>query len=310
MCEQCGCFFTMFDIVLKERTDRFMRKNFHFAAHIYMCSISLLLSVVLSFYITVLLGFSYVLPCAVFCTQIFLGVLVYRYLHWGYDLSVRDRPSLKEFLLGMLPVQLLHFLFYTVLYCGFMYLYRRTIFESLPLHRLAANTPVLGFTFALSGVEVLYFVEDEEKMSEIHLPENLFLYAIAVFFVFSVVSIGIAYLCYLRGVHLNDRERKEMLSGDERIKKGSFAKRFRFVPIVNLFPIFIYLNRCLFRAEYKVRSAILPLAVIVILGFLWNGISFSLADLVQSIYVYFALNGAGVYLLGVFVSSVVSYREK
>ena len=287
-----------------------MRKNFHFASHIYMLSISLLLSMVLSFYITVLLGFFYVLPCAVFCSQIFLGVLVYRYLHWGYDLSVGSRPSLKEFLFGMIPVQVLHFLFYTLLYWGFMYLYERAIFETLPLHRLAANTPVIGFTFALSRVEVLYFVEDEEKMSEIQLPENLLLYVVLVFLLFSILSVGIAYLCYLRGVHLNDRERKEMLSGEKRISKGSFAKRFRFVPIVNLFPIFTYLNRCLFRAEYKIRSAILPLAIIVVLGILWNGISFTLADLTQSIYVYLISNCLGVYLLGVLVSFVASRGEK
>ena len=286
-----------------------MNKKFHFVTHIYMLSLSLLLSVVLSFYITVLLGFFYVLPCAILGSQIFLGILVYRYLHWGYDLSVRDRPSLKEFLLGMIPAQILHFLFYTLLYRGFIYLYGRTIFESLPLHRLAANTPVMGFAFALSKVEVLYFVEDEEKMSEIRLPENLFLWVVLVFLIFSVFSMIIAYLCYLRGVHLNDCERKEILSGEGRISKGSFAKRFRFVPIINLFPIFIYLNRCLFCAEYKIRSAILPLVIIGVLGILWNGISFALADLAQSIYTYFISNGLGIYLLGVLVSSVGARRE-
>ena len=286
-----------------------MRKKFHFLAHISILSISLLLSAVLSFYITVLLGFFYVLPCAICCSQIFLGVLVHRYLHWGYDLSVRERPSLKEFLLGMIPAQFLHFLFYTLLYRGFMYLYERTIFDSLPLHRLAANTPVIGFAFALSEVEVLYFIEDEEKMAEIDLPENLFLCVVLVFLIFSVFSIVIAYLCYLRGIHLNDRERKEMLLGEGRISRGSFAKRFRFVPIINLFPIFTYLSRCLFRAEYKVRSAILPLAIIVVLGILWNGISFTLSAWAQSIHIYFIFNGLGIYLLGVLVSFVASRCE-
>ena len=287
-----------------------MGKHFHFAEHIYSITISLLLSVPLSFYGTLLLGTFRVLVCAIVSTQIFLSILVYRYLHWGYEMSVRERSSFREFLVGMLPAQLIHFIFYIALYSVFVFLYERRIFESLPIYRWVANTSVLGFSFALTGTEVLYFTEDEEKMPKLDLPEHLLWYISAVFFVLAVIVIAVCYFCYRRGVYLNDRERRDMLQGITRAKKGSFAKRFRFVPIVNILPIFSYICRRFYCAEYKIRSMIVPLVALAVLGALCNLIAGALGSLFQNVYLYCGSLSVGVYVWGIAVSTIASSDEK
>ena len=64
-----------------------MRKDYHFIEHFHATTLSLLLSMVISFYATLLFGVRESLVCTIVSTQIFLGVLVYRYMHFGYDLK-------------------------------------------------------------------------------------------------------------------------------------------------------------------------------------------------------------------------------
>ena len=168
----------------------------------------------------------------------------------------------------------------------------------------------MGFSFALTGTEVLYFTEDEEKMPKLDLPDRLLWYIPAVFFVLAVIVIAVSYFCYRRGVYLNDRERRDMLQGITRAKKGSFAKRFRFVPIVNILPIFAYICRRFYCAEYKIRSMVLPLFALIVLGALCNLIAGALGNLFQNVYLYCILLSVGIYVWGIAVSSIALLDEK
>ena len=119
---------------------RSMKKNYHFAEHIYKLLTAVLLAFVISFYLTLFLGTN-VLICAVVSVQTTVGILIYLYLHWGYNMSPGDRSSYSEFLIGMLPAQAIHFSIYAVLYFLFVKVCEYKIFESLPIHRVAVNTP-------------------------------------------------------------------------------------------------------------------------------------------------------------------------
>ena len=98
-------------------------KHYHFFEHIHKQIISLLLSLVASFYITTMLISSQTIVAAVVSSQIFFGLLVYQYLHFGYDLSSRERCGFREFLTGMLPSQAICLLWNLLIYATFLFFY-------------------------------------------------------------------------------------------------------------------------------------------------------------------------------------------
>lgn len=287
-----------------------MRKDYHFIEHFHATTLSLLLSMVISFYATLLFGVRESLVCTIVSTQIFLGVLVYRYMHFGYDLSVRERSSVGAFLLGLLPAWLSQLLFYIHLHFFFVYLYEHMVFESLPIYRLAANTPVLGLTFAFAGLNVLSFTEDIDQMSRVALPTHLSLWMILVFIGFGLVSLAISYACYARGVALRDRERSEILQGITRMSKGTFAKRFRFVPIINIYPIFPFLYRHFFCIEYKIRTAILPMLILFFVGWGFYLVTWLIGAWMNSLFFYYLAVFVGIYIWGILVSTIELYDKK
>ena len=63
------------------------------------------------------------------------------------------------------------------------------------------------------------------------------------FLVLAMIGISVADLCYCRGVYLKDRERQETIRGVQREKRAPFAERCRFVPVLNILPLFSYLRR-------------------------------------------------------------------
>ena len=287
-----------------------MKTHLHIISHIHTVVFCFLFSVVVSFYVTLLLGTFSVLVCVILSTQIFFGVLVYRYLQWGYDLSRRERCTWKAFLIGMLPAQLLHFGCYMGLYTLFVSLYEHRIFESLPIYRLTANTPVMGAAFLFEGMDVLSFTEDESKMHDSALPSRLLFSVIVIFFVFALICFAVSYVCYRRGVYLNDREHKELLEGIIRVKKGSFAKRFRWIPLVNLLPLFTYCYHHFFCIEYKIRTAVLPLIAIVVLQLITDGLASLFVGITQSIVMYYLWKFVGIYAVGILASTLVIRDER
>jgi hypothetical protein len=90
-------------------------KYYHFLAHTHRQTVALLLSVVLSFHLTQLIGGNQSVVSAVISSEIYLGFLISGYLRWGYDLSPRERSHFREFFIGMLPAWAVHFLFCLVM---------------------------------------------------------------------------------------------------------------------------------------------------------------------------------------------------
>ena len=287
-----------------------MKKNYHFAEHIYKVLAAILLSFVISFYLTLFIGSYNVLFCAVVSVQITLGILVYQYLQWGYNMPPKDRSSGSAFFVGMLPAQGIHFLLYVLLYFLFVTVCKYKIFESLPIHRVAVNTPVLGFSFVLTGMKVLNFTERMDENAKIILPENLFLAFLLMFLLFALLSFAVCWVCYRRGVFLNERERKEMLQGIQRKKKGSFTRRFCFFPIVNIFSLLIYLHRHFFLVDYKISDAIFPLIIIIGMKLIFNLLISIILFYVPMIWMYFLIHFITLYVWGLIISFIVLREEK
>lgn len=271
-----------------------MEKHFHFTYHIYTMAIYLLLVPVVNFYIGSFLGGLRIVACVF----IGVGILVYRYWNWGYDLSVGDRCSLREFLIGMIPAQMIHVLFYIVLYLVFAFLWHYKLFQIFPFGNIATSTFVLGSAYLLIG-------------SKIYLMTiNSFGCLMALLAVSAVIYILISYICYARGVALNEREHKEMLQGIQRKKKAPFAERYRFVPLLNILPLFPFLRRHFFGIEYKMRPAIFLLIFLFTASLLYNGLCVWLWSIFPNFYFYYSLKIMGVYLLGIIVSSIELHDKK
>jgi len=286
-----------------------MKKNYHFAEHIYKLLAAVLLAFVISFYLTLFLGTN-VLICAVVSVQTTVGILIYLYLHWGYNMSPRDRSSYSEFLIGMLPAQAIHFSIYAVLYFLFVKVCEYKIFESLPIHRVAVNTPVLGFSFVLTKIKVLDFTERMDENATVILPKHLFPVFLCVFFIFLLICFAVCLFCYRRGISLNEKGREDMLQGVQPKPKRSFTTRFWLFPIINIFPLLIYLHRHFFLIEYKIRDAVFPLVTIVGIRLLCNLLISVILFHVPTLWMYFFIHFITLYLWGILISYIVLREER
>lgn len=272
-----------------------MKKYFHSAFHIHTLIICFLTVFFINFYLYLgSIGLSGGMRTAL-CALIHIGVLAYRYWSWGHDLSVKDRCSLRDFLMGMIPSQIIHVLFYLCVYLVFAFLYRHflyELFEVLRLGNLALFAFVLGWAFALMGHRI--FVLSMESFGCV-----MALLAVSV-----AVYISVSYACYAWGVASRERERREMIQGIQRKKRAPFAKRYRFVPLLNIVPLFSFLHRHLSVTEYKMRPAIFLLIFLFVARLLYNALCVWLWSFVPNFYFYYSLKIIGVYLLGIFISSI------
>ena len=272
-----------------------MKKHLHLGFHISTLIICFLTIFIVNFYLYLgSIGLSGGMRTAL-CALIHIGVLAYRYWSWGHDLSVKDRCSLRDFLIGMIPSQIIHVLFYLFVYLIFAFLYRHflyELFEVLRLGNVAIFTFVLCWAFALMGHRI--FVLSMESFGCV-----MALLAISI-----VIYIAISYICYTWGVAFRERERREMIQGIQRKKRPPFAERYRFVPLLNILPLFSYLRRHLFVTEYKMRPAIFLLIFVFVARLLYNGLCVWLWSFVPNFYFYYLLKIIGVYLLGIIISSI------
>ncbi len=282
-----------------------MKKHLDFGFHIYTLIICFLTIFIVNFYLYMgSIGLSGGMRTAL-CALIMIGILAYRYWSWGSNLSARDGFSLREFLIGMIPVQIIRVLFYLFVYLVFAFLYRHflyELFEVLRLGNIAIFTFVLGWAFALMGHRI--FILSMESFG----------YVMALLAVSIVFYILISYICYTWGVASHERERREMIKGIQRKKRAPFVKRYRFVPLLNILPLFSYLRRHLFVTEYKVRPAIFLLIFVFVARLLYNGLCVWLWSLFPNFYFYYSLKIIGVYLLGIIISSIelrdIKYEQK
>lgn len=269
-----------------------MTKNYHYSIHIYTLILYLLAPPIINVYMAPLLGALRMVVCAL----VGIGILVYRYYVWGYNLSVRDRSSFREFLIGMLPAQAIHILFYLFIYLVFAFLYSRFrygVFEVLRLGNVAIATFVMGMVFLWIGYQTF------------SIDITSFGYMMTVLSVSVIVYIVVSCIAYGRGVNA----KKKMLQGIQKKNPEPFAKRFRFVPFVNLLSVFPFLYRHFFGIEYKIRPAVFLLVFLFVARLLYNGMCVYLWSLVPSFYFYYSLKVLGVYLLGLIVSTV-ELRDK
>ena len=272
-----------------------VKKYLHLGFHISTLIICFLAIFIVNFYLYMgSIGLSGGMRTAL-CALIMIGILAYRYWSWGHDLSVKDRCSLRDFLIGMIPSQIIHVLFYLFVYFLFAFLYRHflyELFEVLRLGNVAIFTFVLCWAFALMGHRI--FVLSMESFGCV-----MALLAVSIIF-----YILVSYICYTLGVAFRERERREMIQGIQRKKRAPFVKRYRFVPFLNILPLFSYLRRHLFVTEYKVRPAIFLLIFVFAARLLYNGLCVWIWSFVPNFYLYYAMKIMGVYLLGLIISSI------
>ena len=272
-----------------------MKNHFNFSSHIYTMGVYLLLVPVVNFYLGSFLGGLRLVACVF----IGIGILVYRYWSWGYNLSsLEDRYSLREFLIGMIPAQIIHILFYIFLYLVFAFLWEQKLFQIFPFGNIATSTLVLGLAYLLIGSQIY-------SLTMTSLRCLMPLLAVS-----TVIYILISYICYVLGAAFIERERQEMLQGIQRKKKAPFAKRYRFVPLVNILPVFSFLRRHFFGIEYKIRPAIFLLIFLFITKLLYNGLCVWLWSIFPNFYFYYSLKIMGIYLLGIIVSSIELHDKK
>lgn len=278
-----------------------MKKYLHLGFHISTLIICFLAIFIVNFYLYMgSIGLSGGMRTAL-CALIMIGILAYRYWSLGSDLSERDRCSLREFLIAMIPVQIIRVLFYLFVYLVFAFLYRYflyELFEVLRLGNVAIFTFVLCWAFALMGHRIFVLSMDS------------FGCVMALLAVSIVVYVSISCICYAWGVASHERERREMIQGIQRKKRPPFAKRYRFVPLLNIVPVFSFLHRHLSVtehlsvSEYKMRPAIFLLIFVFVARLLYNGLCVWLWSFVPNVYFYYSLKIIGVYLLGLIISSI------
>ena len=272
-----------------------VKKYLHFGFHISTLIICFLAIFIVNFYLYMgSIGLSGGMRTAL-CALIMIGILAYRYWRWGSDLSERNRCSLREFLIAMIPIQIIRVLFYLLVYLVFAFLYRHflyEVFEVLRLGNVAIFTFVLCWAFALMGHRI--FVLSMESFGCV-----MVLLAISI-----VIYVSVSCICYAWGVASHERERREMIQGIQRKKRPPFVKRYRFVPVLNVLPLFSYLRRHFFDIEYKIRHAVFLLIFIFVARLLYNGLCVWIWSFVPNFYLYYAMKIMGVYLLGLIISSI------
>ena len=272
-----------------------VKKYLHLGFHISTLIICFLAIFIVNFYLYMgSIGLSGGMRTAL-CALIMIGILAYRYRRWGSDVSERDRCSFREFLIGMIFVQIIRVLFYLFVYLVFAFLYRHflyEVFEVLRLGNVAIFTFVLCWAFALMGHRI--FVLNAESFGCV-----MALLAVSI-----VLYILISYICYTWGVAIHERERRDMILGIQRKKRAPFVKRYRFVPVLNILPLFSYLRRHFFDIEYKIRPAIFLLIFVFGARLLYNGLCIWLWSLFPNLYFYYSLKIIGVYLLGLIISAI------
>ena len=278
-----------------------MKKHLHLGFHISTLIICFLTIFIVNFYLYLgSIGLSGGMRTAL-CALIMIGILAYRYWSWGANVSERDRCSLREFLIGMIFVQIIRVLSYLFVYVVFAFLYRHflyELFEVLRLGNVAIFTFVLCWAFALMGHRI--FVLSMESFGCV-----MALLAVSIIF-----YILVSYICYTLGVAFRERERREMIQGIQRKKRAPFAKRYRFVPLLNIVPVFSFLHRHLSVtehlsvSEYKMRPAIFLLIFVFVARLLYNGLCVWIWSFVPNFYLYYAMKIMGVYLLGFIISSI------
>ena len=272
-----------------------MKKFLHFGFHISTLITCFLAIFIVNFYLYMgSIGLSGGMRTAL-CALIIIGILAYRYWNWGCNLSARERCSLREFLIGMIPVQIIHVLFYLFVYLVFAFLYRLffyELFEVLRLGNVAIFTFVLGWAFALIGHRIFI------------LNMKSFGCLMALLSVSIIAYVLISYICYTWGLASRERERREMIQGIQRKKRAPFAKRYRFVPLLNILPLSSYLYRHLGCSEYRVYPAVFLLIFLFVARLLYNGLCVWLWSVVPNFYFYYSLKIIGVYLLGLIISSI------
>lgn len=272
-----------------------VKKHLHFGFHISTLIICFLAIFIVNFYLYMgSIGLSGGMRTAL-CALIMIGILAYRYWSWGYNVSERNRCSFREFLIDMIFVQIIRVLSYLFVYLVFAFLYRHflyEVFEVLRLGNVAIFTFVLCWAFALMGHRI--FVLSMESFGCV-------MALLAVSIVFYIL---ISYICYIWGVATHERERRDMIQGIQRKKRAPFVKRYRFVPLLNILPLFSYLRRHLFVTEYKIRPAIFLLIFVFVARLLYNGLCVWLWSFFPNFYFYYSLKIIGVYLLGLIISSI------
>lgn len=270
-----------------------MKKRFDSASHIYTLIICLLLIPIVNFYMGSLLGELRIAVCAL----LGIGILVYRYWNWGYNSSC----SFREFWIGMISAQIIRICFYLFFYLLFTSLYqnfRYELFEVIHVGNIAISTFVLGWVFLLIGYQVFL------------LNITSFGYVMALLAATGAIYVSVAYISYARGLYVMKREHREMLQGIQRKKREPFAKRYRFVPLLNICPVFSFLGRHFWGIEYKIRPAIFLLIFLFIVRLLYNGMCVFLWSLFPNFYFYYSLKIIGVYLLGIMISTIELHDKK
>lgn len=128
----------------------------------------------------------------------------------------------------------------------------------------------------------------------------------------TAVYTATAYLSYRRGYRRREAERQALISGDAAFMQEEnrryhtpSAKKFRFIPLLNLYPFFPWLLGYVLRPELKLRRFLPRLLLITAVGLALEYIPTFLKDATLPPLLIYIVSAAPLYLLGIVACTVI-----
>lgn len=253
------------------------------------------------FFLTRFLGVSSLFLVGIIGMATSFVIVSSTYFAWGRDTLVRHRQTRWALIFTALPCVLLHLAFlimgWVLIFIVKIHWHFSTVFLFSTLF------PPMSALLGVLGIDASYF------MDERIVPAYWTVIFFAVALIFCALLAATAVIAYERGVREDEKIEQMAARGEVYVRK-TYAKRMRFIPLLNLGSFFPWIIRHMIHPEARMREIIPPILVMLLSGMGYYFLVLFLSTLLQSVIVYYLLIALGVYLLGLFLSFVELIDEK
>ncbi len=253
------------------------------------------------FFVTRFLGVSSLLLIGIIGMAVSFSIVASTYFAWGRDALVRHRQTRRALIFAALPCALLHLAFlitgWALIFIVKIHWHFSTVFLYSTLF------PPMSAFLGVLGVGTGYFADERV------VPAYWTVIFFAIALIFCALLVATAVIAYEKGVREDEKIEQMAARGEVYVRK-TYAKRMRFIPILNLGSFFPWMIRHMIHPEARMREVIPPILVMLLSGTGYYFLVLFLGTLVQSVLLYYVLIALGVYLLGLFLSFVELIDEK
>ena len=253
------------------------------------------------FFLTRFLGVSSLFLVGIIGMATSFVIVSSTYFAWGRDTLTRHRQTRRDLILTALPCALLHFVFLMMGWASLFIVKIHWDFSTVFL--FSTMFPPMSVFLGALGIGASYFAD--ERIVPFHWTVIFF----AVALIFCALLVATAVIAYERGVREDEKIEQMAARGEVYVRK-TYAKRMRFIPLLNLGSFFPWIIRHMIHPEARMREIIPPILVMLLSGTGYYFLALFLGTLLQSVIVYYLLIALGVYLLGLFLSFVELIDEK